>query len=152
MTGAGLTPDACVPTAARSGGSDGNGIVPQSPFIHKLIRQGAATPCLISLFVVCTIFRTGPSAVFTIQLAAFVLGAILTVFKGRVVTAALIAVVVAAVQIASTGFSQLIALEAAAIDTVDFSVTDGFIAPIAQVLLRLCRHRLCRPGGFGDCR
>ena len=110
------------------------------------------TPCHNRLFVVCTIFRTGPSAVFAIRLAAFVCGAILAVLKGRIFTSAFVAVVVATVQVASTGFPQPIALEAAAIDTVDFSVTDGFIAPIAQVLLRLCRHRLCRPGGFGDCR
>ena len=115
--------------------------------------QGAVAPRHKSLFVVCTIFRTGPSAVFTIQLAAFVLGAILTVLKGRVVTAALIAVVVAAVQIASTRFSQLIALEAATINTVGFKVTNRhLVAPVAQVLLGLCHHRLCRLCGFGDCR
>jgi hypothetical protein len=115
--------------------------------------QGAVAPCHISLFVVCTIFRTGPSAVLTIRLAAFVLGAILTVLKGRVVTAALIAVVVAAVQIASTGFSQLIALEATAIDTVGLKIANRyFVAPVAQVLLGLCHHRLCRLCGFGDCR
>jgi hypothetical protein len=53
---------------------------------------------------VCTIFRTGPSAVLTIRLAAFMLGAILTILKGRVLTVALIAVMVAAVQIAAAGF------------------------------------------------
>ena len=79
---------------------------PKRPIIFRMAAQwqGAVAPRHKSLFVVCTIFRTGPSAVFTIRLAAFVLGAILAVLKGRIVTAAFVAVVVAAVQIAAAGF------------------------------------------------
>ena len=105
--------------------------------------QGAVAPCHISLFVVCTIFRTGPSAVFAIRLAAFVLGAVLAVLKGRVLTVALIAVMIAAVQIAAAGFPQLITLETAAINTVGFKFPNRhFITPIAHILLRLCLHGL----------
>ena len=103
-------------------------------------QGGAATPCHKSLFVVCAVFGTGPSAVVAIGSAAFMLGAVLTVFKGGGLAVALITVMVATIQIIAAGFSQLIAFEATAVGTIGLEISHrNFATPIAHILLRLCR-------------
>ena len=100
--------------------------------------------------MVCAVFGSGPSTVVAVRFAAFMFGAVLTVFKSGIFTQTLVAVMIPTVHIlATTIFAQVSALEATAVDAVGFKISDRhFAAPVTHILLRLCHNRLCLLGGL----
>ena len=103
--------------------------------------------------MVCAVFGSGPSTVVTVRFAAFMFGAVLTVFKSGIFTQTLVAVMIPTVHIlATTIFAQVSALEAAAVDAVGFKIANRhFTAPVTHILLRLCHNGLCRLSGGVGC-
>ena len=91
------------------------------------------------LFMVCAVFRTGPSAVIAVGFTALMLGAVLAVLKCGIFAQTLIAVVITTIYILATAiFSQSVALETPAVGTVGFKITNRhFSAPITHILLGL---------------
>ena len=103
--------------------------------------------------MVCAVFGSGPSTVVAVRFAAFMFGAVLTVFISGIFTQTLVAVMIPTVHIlATTIFAQVSALEAAAVDAVGLKIANRhFTAPVTHILLGLCHDRLCRLGGGVGC-